>query len=98
MNAPNLTESERRKLAAALPDEAACNRIVVRLNNCAANDACALCGERTDPQVGPELFLADTWKVVCRHCGKKHAPYLTELVEALPDEPALFAEIAEEAK
>jgi hypothetical protein len=57
-------------------------QITVRLNNAATNDPCAVCGKRTDPQIGPELFLKDTWALVCRQCGKQHAP---ELVEFLDD-------------
>ncbi|TAK32624.1 MAG: hypothetical protein EPO21_14840 [Chloroflexota bacterium] len=54
----------------------------IKLNNCASNDPCAVCGERTDPQVGPELFLADTWRPICRRCGYKHAPELTGILDA----------------
>lgn len=35
-------------------------RLAVKLNNCASNDPCAICNDRTDPEVGPELFLDGT--------------------------------------
>jgi hypothetical protein len=31
--------------------------------------------------VGPELFLADSYKVVCRDCGHRCAPILVSLLE-----------------
>ena len=67
--------------------------IAIRLNNCAAIYPCALCGERTDPRIGPELFLASSWAIVCRECGRKHAPELADLLEA--DECTLFDNVAE---
>ncbi len=54
----------------------------IRWNNCATNDPCAICGERTDPVVGPELFLRDGWALVCWQCGRKHSPRLTALLES----------------
>lgn len=30
--------------------------LVIKLNNTASNDPCELCGQRTDPETGPELF------------------------------------------
>lgn len=54
----------------------------IRYNNCASNDPCVVCSGRTDPTVGPELFLAGTWSLVCRECGRKYAPHLTALLEA----------------
>ena len=58
------------------------HNIVIKLNNAATNDPCAICGERTDPQVGPELFLEGTWSPVCHECGREHAPELTVCLEA----------------
>ncbi|MEW6229373.1 MAG: hypothetical protein AB1700_15000 [Bacillota bacterium] len=59
------------------------NKIVLAIkdNNCATNDPCALCGARTDPSCGPELFLADSWSLVCHECGEKHAPGLVRLLD-----------------
>ncbi len=51
-------------------------RFAIKYNNCAANDPCAVCGTRTDPICGPELFMADTWDLVCHSCGEKYAPEL----------------------
>jgi hypothetical protein len=55
-------------------------RLAIKLNNCASNDPCELCGFRTDPEVGPELFLEGTWALVCYECGNKHAPALVDLL------------------
>lgn len=57
--------------------------IVIKGNNCATNDPCAICGERTDPVCGPELFLEGTWALVCRQCGLKRAPYLVEALDKI---------------
>jgi hypothetical protein len=57
--------------------------LAIKLNNCASNDPCALCGFRTDPEVGPELFLEGTWALVCYGCGEKYAPSLVELLMKL---------------
>ena len=51
-------------------------KLAIKDNNCATNDPCALCGARTDPDVGPELFMADSWALVCHECGAKYAPAL----------------------
>jgi hypothetical protein len=54
----------------------------IKYNNSATNDPCAVCGERTDPETGPELFLSDSWQLVCWGCGGKYAPELTECLRA----------------
>jgi hypothetical protein len=55
-------------------------RLAIMLNNAGSNDPCAICRSRTDPEVGPELFLYPTMALVCYDCGREHAP---ELVDAL---------------
>jgi hypothetical protein len=54
--------------------------LVIKLNNAATNVPCALCGARTDPQVGPELFLEGTNELVCHVCGWEHAQELVRLL------------------
>ncbi len=51
-------------------------RLAIKMNNCGAQERCALCGEWTYPGVGPELFLADSWEAVCHTCGEDIAPEL----------------------
>jgi len=55
-------------------------RLAIKLNNCASNDPCAICGDRTDPEVGPELFLKGTWELVCYECGGEYAPELVDML------------------
>jgi hypothetical protein len=55
-------------------------RLAIKLNNAITNDPCAICGARTDP-TGIDLFLADTWELVCIECGRKHAPELAALLD-----------------
>jgi len=51
-------------------------------NNCAAHEPCAVCGGDTLAEVGPELFLAGTWRPVCWACGSKYAPELMAQLKA----------------
>jgi hypothetical protein len=48
--------------------------IVVKWNNAAGTDPCAVCGKRTRAEVGPELSLEGTYWAVCHDCGCKYAP------------------------
>jgi hypothetical protein len=45
------------------------NEIEFKLNNCATNDPCAICGARCDPTCGVEPFAAGTWALVCDECA-----------------------------
>jgi len=56
--------------------------LALKYNNLASNDACPICGGRTDPAVGPEVFLDATWSPVCDPCAYKHAPDLAALRDA----------------
>jgi len=47
----------------------------------AANPPCALCGTRVLLGAGPQLVVADSRALVCRACGKKHAPALVALID-----------------
>src|SRR5262245_30558606 len=61
-------------------------KIVIKDNNCATNDPCAICGARTDKSIGPELFLEGTWRLVCHHnCGKT-VPGLLEKLKKMQEE------------
>ena len=57
--------------------------IVIKWNNCATNDPCAMCGTRTNPYVGPELFYDETYRLVCWNCGRKINPELIATLEAV---------------
>jgi hypothetical protein len=57
--------------------------LVIKFNNCVTNDPCAICGVRTDPEAGPELFLEGTWALVCHDCGRRSAPELVRLLDVL---------------
>lgn len=56
-------------------------QFAIKMNNAATNDPCAVCGCRTDPQVGPELFLENSWALVCHPCGIEHVPELVALLD-----------------
>jgi hypothetical protein len=54
--------------------------LAIKRNNCASNDPCAICGDRTEPDVGPELFLEGTWELICYECGGEYAPELVDML------------------
>ncbi len=56
-------------------------RLAIKTNNCATNDPCAVCSSRTDPRIGPELFLEESMAVVCHPCGEKIDPTLMALLK-----------------
>ena len=53
--------------------------IVLKLNNCATNDPCAICGRRTDPVIGLDYFWEGTWRLVCDTCAERYEPVLAEM-------------------
>ena len=57
--------------------------VCIRLNNVATNDPCAICGQRTDPDISPELFAAGTYSLVCYDCGMKYAPDVMQELSTL---------------
>lgn len=44
-------------------------------------ETCALCGESVEADEGPQLFVADSLEIVCRDCGRQHAPPLAALLD-----------------
>ncbi len=54
----------------------------ITYNPRAARDPCAVCGIQPHPFVGPELFLVDTWDIVCWRCGERYAPELVIMLMA----------------
>ena len=55
--------------------------LAIKLNQESSAYECALCGDARTSAEGPELFLADTWDLVCDECGRKYAPLLMALVD-----------------
>jgi hypothetical protein len=55
--------------------------LAIKLNSNITPEPCPLCGQATNPNIGAELTLADCDLVVCRDCGRKHAPALAALLE-----------------
>ena len=53
----------------------------IKLNDSIAPRSCPLCGLVTNPNIQPELTLAGSMRVVCRNCGRYHAPALVALLE-----------------
>jgi len=68
--------------------------LCIKLNNCETNDPCAICGEPTDSQVGPAIFVEGSWDLVCDVCSQRYAPVLYAVVTIArevinePEEPA----------
>ena len=59
--------------------------LVIKYNNCVTNDPCGICGARTDPVDGPDVFVEGTWSPVCWPCVKKHNPALAAMMQVLHD-------------
>ncbi|HKB37548.1 MAG TPA: hypothetical protein VKD72_13960 [Gemmataceae bacterium] len=57
------------------------NDLVIQFHPFAAKQPCALCGQRVVFAAGPQLAAAERPGVVCRDCGKRHAPALAALVD-----------------
>jgi hypothetical protein len=55
--------------------------LAIKLNGEATEYECAVCGDARTSAEGPELFLADTWDLVCDECGRRHAPLLAALLD-----------------
>ena len=56
------------------------HELVIAWNSVAVNDPCPICGNRTDPDIGPELMLDSSRLPVCEDCGLKYAPDLVRLL------------------
>ena len=55
--------------------------LAIKMNDLIAAEPCPLCGQMTNPNIGPELTLACNMLVVCHDCGRDHAPALVALLE-----------------
>ena len=56
-------------------------QLAIKLNDVSSEYECAVCGDERISAEGPELFLADTWDLVCDECGRKYAPLLAALID-----------------
>lgn len=54
--------------------------LIIKLNQNPLPNLCPLCGKETSPNIGAEIFLIDTDKVVCFECAEYHAPILAGLI------------------
>jgi hypothetical protein len=53
---------------------------IIKLNENPTPNDCPLCGNQTNPNIGAELFLADTERIVCFDCAERDAPVLACLI------------------
>ncbi len=53
--------------------------LTIKLNTNPLPNDCPLCGLETNPNIGAELFLDQTEKIVCIECAGKHSPILAVL-------------------
>lgn len=68
--------------------------LIIRLNTNPIHNFCPLCGVQVNPNIGAELFLAESDNIVCLDCGMLHAPILATLVN-FADFSRLFHESGE---
>jgi len=55
-------------------------RYAITINRSTSQASCAVCDKPIEPNIGPELFLRDDWKIVCHACGLEECPLLTALL------------------
>ena len=55
--------------------------LVIQCHPDARNESCTICGKRAFAGDGPQLAVTDRNGLVCRECGKKHAPSLVALLD-----------------
>lgn len=56
-------------------------RLAIIINDLVAPLLCPLCNRKTNPNIGFELVLIESQRVVCRDCGRLAAPALVVLLE-----------------
>lgn len=54
--------------------------LIIKLNQNPIPNDCPLCGQLTNPNIGAELFLADSDQIVCFDCGGNFSPVLACLI------------------
>ena len=54
-------------------------RFLIKLNRRIRDSACAVCGNISEVDVGPDLFTSEG-RYVCSDCGRESAPELTALL------------------
>ena len=56
-------------------------QLSIKINCLESKFRCTLCNQEEHANVGPQLFLADSWAPVCRDCGDENAPALSALLD-----------------
>ncbi len=56
-------------------------QLAIQLQPEPVQSTCALCGQATEHDDGPQLVTADGSECVCRRCGQKYAPSLVSLLD-----------------
>ena len=55
-------------------------RVAIKMNVFQGRESCAVCEVETTADLGLQLFEADSWRPICRDCGKKLAPEMVTLL------------------
>lgn len=56
------------------------NNLIIKLNDNPIPNDCPICGQQTNPNIGAEIFLENTDKVVCFDCAEQRTPILASLL------------------
>jgi hypothetical protein len=89
------SETGRARLS-EVPDPYDETHFAIKWNTVVTNYPCWICGERTDPRHGPELFMRDSYALVCHGCGERYTPELTRLVREYKVPPSECCEDEED--
>ena len=60
----------------AVEDELRWERLCLKFNNVAHPETCGVCGGCADGELGLEIFLEGTGRILCHECQVKYAPDL----------------------
>lgn len=55
--------------------------LAIKFNNCSSSAPCAICGSTVEPEIGYELFAANSYDLVCHECGRKLEPAVVAILE-----------------
>ena len=57
----------------------------IKTNNCATNEPCAFCGNRTESQIPFAIFKYGTYSAVCYECVNKYNPEMEKTLSRIND-------------
>lgn len=63
-------------------DEMHGHKQAIKYNSTVGDNQCAICGGLIEMEIGPWLFMLESWQPVCQKCGHKYTPGMQEMLDA----------------